>query len=241
MIKSCPKKREVKQSWYLYSMKTCNLGDGIINRYMSYIYIESTRPSPLLSISCITACFYTAFYALIFPNHLPSSHILSSFPYPYSKQMAPTPIFLKPKPTYVGCINLSASLVNLSVPSYLPKRQKCSYSCQDNSSSCALDPKPFYLFRASLQSSPFSCISKLSPSWRVPLYLETYSGFLQPQSTPSILLHLHCCSVKRRSSPANPSGRAAYTHSSLSLPINSCKAWQSGLCPRHPEKPYAPK
>lgn len=39
------------------------------------------------------------------------------------------------------------------------------HSCQDNSTCCVLDPQLFSLFRASLQSSPFSYISKLFPPW----------------------------------------------------------------------------
>lgn len=105
------------------------------------------------------------------------------------------------------------------------------YSCQDNSTCCVLDPQLFHLFRASLQSSPLSCISKLFPTWIF------YWKYIQVSSSPKALI----CSWKQRRFTANSFERVVYTHCFLVLTIHSCEPLQSGLCPYHPEKLHASK
>lgn len=166
--------------------------------------------------------------------------LLSSLPHPYSKHMASTPIFPKAKPTYISCFNLSASLRNFSVPSYLPQRRKCSCSCQDNASSCALHLKLFHLFRASLQSFLLH-FQSLSPSWTFlpsKKYIQVSS---RPKALPLFCYTYVICSGKQRRFTANPFERIAYTHCFIFPTMHSCEPLQSGLCHRHPEKLHAPR
>lgn len=138
----------------------------------------------------------------------------------------------------MSCLNLPASLQNFSVPLYLPKRQECSYSCQDNFSHALASTSSGPLFNHLL------CLAfPNSLSWQLPLYLEIYSSFSPAQKHSLFCYTYTLCSVNKalRSFTANPFERPAHTPCFLFLTNHSCKPLQPGLWPHHPGKLGAPR
>lgn len=88
----------------------------------------------------------------------------------------------------------------------------------------------FYLFRASLQPSPFSCLSKFSlhPGIFLSIYIPVSSS---PKALPLFYTYI-ICSVKQRSFTVNPFEGVTYTHCFLLTTTLWYKPFLSGLCPQ---------